>query len=838
NAPLSPFTLVLKLCVHHHAFDKDGSIQMMMRPIMEAGAIICQHTSSKPHGLLIRSLRMIEPIEGSDIVYRFLDNCFIRLSRRTAHYYEYIDEFYRAKHNAISNTSLNKLGLLPLIIMEQWPLFLGSATSSGFKTVTRWLILYCHLLVQKSGDSLLLQHILAQIKETTKDKDSQKLLKQAIKEIGTGSKIIELPDEELPSSTVMTAPTPDQVQAQPEVRQQVEFPEPLAEDENHPGLNKWRRMDVEEAVTTGAIGQLMLCFSSKHEEIRKQAMLGMQAFMSNLKLAQYSEKQQIYLLSGEFTETAQGLESGLPLPHFASVMAAKALLVLTNPLHPMYSKVNRFLTEGPVWMVDKLPLYWIHRIMYNTPTIDESHYKEVEWLLEIMADGLRTAATSNVGLPVTDERINQWSDGTIETALDVCVMATTAYTLIPPAVEKFSRVEFNNYKGTPPPTTKLLLMIPEIEDPLLIGAPREGPATVRDTNQDVPEDIVLGPPKTAFASASGARNSNRAFDSPSRTSFGVQPDDGKGDRHSLRERSSRQGQKVDVDGERLQESRNGNTRFRRGTNDHDPWYGRQERSLGTDENERGTHKGAIREQEKDRDNNRDTKNSRAHDTHRRDARETNGDTRRNGSARRHESAWHREGKETDNSEGRRNATRPRDWRDKEMGDTRVAEREWLPNVKSERDPEWMDELEVQEKKQTHTQEDFERWKERMKAGNIPSQEFDNATPQQGSDHQRNVSGISINEGKSKAETPLVVDQTFDGFFGLWNEPAKKAVTDIQELQAKDTRQSKAPKASKFTNFFGAPTPALARADPEEADELSTPDALKSSSSEDKEGRET
>lgn len=110
---------------------------------------------------------------------------------------------------------------------------------------------------------------------------------------------------------------------------------------------------------------------------------------------QYSEKQQIYLLSGEFSETAQGLKTGLPLPYFASVMAAKALLVLTNPLHPMYSKVNKFLTEGPVWMVDKLPLYWIHRIMYNAPTTDEFHYEQIEWLLEIIADGLRTAAVSD-----------------------------------------------------------------------------------------------------------------------------------------------------------------------------------------------------------------------------------------------------------------------------------------------------------------------------------------------------------------------------------------------------------------------------------------------------------
>ncbi|KAL9615007.1 MAG: hypothetical protein Q9167_000539 [Letrouitia subvulpina] len=496
NAPLSPFTLILKLCVECHDFDEDGSIQMMMRSIMEAEAIICQHTNSKLYNLLIRSLRMIEPIEGSNIVYGFLDNCFIRLSRRAVHYYEYVNEPHRIERNAISSKSLNKLGLLPLIIMEQWPLYLSSAISSKIKTVTRWLTLYFQELAQMSGENLFLQHILVQIRETTKDKAGQKLLKQAITKLVTENQIDEPLDKEPPSSTVNIAPTIDQVEAQPEVRQQIEFSGPPEEDENHPGLNKWRQMEVEEAITTGAIGQLMLCFSSKYEEIRKQAMLGMQAFMSKLKkFLQYSEKQQIYLLSGEFTETAQALETGLPLPHFASVMAAKALLVLTNPLHPMYSKVNKFLTEGPVWVVDKLPLYWIHRIMYNAPTIDESHYKQVQWLLETMADGLRTAAdlelyrrchvfeplvsllgspflpsrckenvvmvlyrcicvngsstlitrhgimswirslnslntfsddgikviskATNVGLPVTDKRIDQWSDGTFETVLDI-----------------------------------------------------------------------------------------------------------------------------------------------------------------------------------------------------------------------------------------------------------------------------------------------------------------------------------------------------------------------------------------------------------------------------------
>ena len=63
---------------------------------------------------------------------------------------------------------------------------------------------------------------------------------------------------------------------------------------------------------------------------------------------------------------------------------------------------------------------------------------------------------------------------------------------------------------------------------------------------EAPEDIVLGPPKTAFASAAGPRSA-KTFDSPNRGSFA--DDEGKGDRSSFRDRF-REGVKGDRDAQK------------------------------------------------------------------------------------------------------------------------------------------------------------------------------------------------------------------------------------------------------------------------------------------------
>lgn len=101
------------------------------------------------------------------------------------------------------------------------------------------------------------------------------------------------------------------------------------------------------------------------------------------------------MLIGEVIEVAKDLIPNSPLPYFAGSLAARSLLILSEPLHFMYAKINKFLNKAPCWVVNKLPSYWVDRILLHPPADDNAHYGEVEWLLELLMDGLRTPDVSH-----------------------------------------------------------------------------------------------------------------------------------------------------------------------------------------------------------------------------------------------------------------------------------------------------------------------------------------------------------------------------------------------------------------------------------------------------------
>ena len=110
--------------------------------------------------------------------------------------------------------------------------------------------------------------------------------------------------------------------------------------------------------------------------------------------SEYSERQQTYVLGGEIVDTAEKVIAGGPLPYYAGILAANFFLVLDDPLHFMYEKVNKFLNRGPAWDLTKLPSYWVDKVLMNPPTDDDRHHQEAEWLLDGLIDGLRTSAVS------------------------------------------------------------------------------------------------------------------------------------------------------------------------------------------------------------------------------------------------------------------------------------------------------------------------------------------------------------------------------------------------------------------------------------------------------------
>lgn len=145
----------------------------------------------------------------------------------------------------------------------------------------------------------------------------------------------------------------------------------------------------------------------------------------------------------------------------------------------------------------------------------------------------------------------------------------------------------------------------------------------------------------------------------------------------------------------------------------------------------------------------------------------------------------------------------------------------------------MDALEPEDKKQRHTEDDLKAFMESMKTANGVTQDPPVSQVEQQGNHEQTVSATST--AKSKVDTPLVVDSSFDGFFGLWKEPKNDREAPILATNGAEAAvipAGRPAKPSKFTGFFNPkPEPEPVKEQP--ALPLFAPS--KDSSSEDKEG---
>ena len=134
-----------------------------------------------------------------------------------------------------------------------------------------------------------------------------------------------------------------------------------------------------------------------------------------IKASTYVEWEQIFVLLGSFVETIREIVPARAVPFSVGIFTSRALLVLTNPLHFLYGKINRFLNKGPPWSTARLPSYWMERVLLHQPEDDDAHEKEVEWVLETMSDGLRTTEVRvgsewSCDVPCSDYRLSGYGD--------------------------------------------------------------------------------------------------------------------------------------------------------------------------------------------------------------------------------------------------------------------------------------------------------------------------------------------------------------------------------------------------------------------------------------------
>ncbi|KAI9789430.1 MAG: hypothetical protein M1835_001673, partial [Candelina submexicana] len=393
----SPFTTVLKLSVYASDTVPLEQIKVLLQSVVEENGILQQQTQISALDALVSSLRTPEGKATSRYVFGFLDNAVLRLVRKPI---KYIDDLTSLEESAPSSTSKCNSGPISLLLMtliEQWP-FIVKVGNEGAQDVALWLATYlgCSAHIGESIEKL--QIVRDALISAAVDEYHVSVLSQALQRSETANSPSASNNQMEEERSGVDSGKAERHAAGHESVDDLDeiFAAIPGEDKNHSGLSTWARKDVQDAVEDGDVGNLIACLCSEHLDIRKQGLTNLKKLLIKVEASSYSEKQQIYLLLGELVDTTEEHSLTQPLQSFVGVFATRALLVLKDPLHPLYGKLNKFLNKGPSWNIEKIPSYWVDKILVHPPDHDDAHYKEIEWLLDTFTDGLRTARDMEV----------------------------------------------------------------------------------------------------------------------------------------------------------------------------------------------------------------------------------------------------------------------------------------------------------------------------------------------------------------------------------------------------------------------------------------------------------
>lgn len=319
-----------------------------------------------------------------------------------------------------------------------------------------------------------------------------------------------------------------------------------------------------------------------------------------------------------------------------------------------------------------------------------------------------------------------------------------------------------------------------------------------------PDDIVLGPPRTSFASASSRsrpgeneRNEKIPRDADARDRF-----------NTFRNRTG------EPDSNDRFRDRRTNNYQRRGDADQDSdgWSTVKPRgkSFGQEGAEifRKGRMGGDDRYSKDSDNARE-RPSRNFDRHSRDKdAEEDDNPRRNGMNRGKTEPWFNKEsahEPTERPSQRERIDRAKSWRDRNTDDRpeetrpsrgheKTFERRWDREQRVEREPEWLDEP-LEPKAQGHTEEDFKKFMESMKAGRGgPKAEEKPPLTSNASASDTGFFGIKS----------APVEAGPDKFFAAFGTTAGLDVGSSSTAEVnKEPAMPKAAKPSRFTSFFSA-----------------------------------
>ncbi|RDW69720.1 putative ribosome biogenesis protein urb1 protein [Coleophoma cylindrospora] len=383
---LSPFMAMLKLSAYAPEEMPLQKLRSVLGSVVAENQILQTRTQVSALDCLTATLRSTRELPTNDSVNQFLDSCVTRCAS-TPIKYIYALEKIQAEESRAQEESITSL--LTMVFLEQWPFLVKTAEEIVLKDVADFLARYLALSVKLGEDKKVIKAVGNKLAEETPEGSSSR------KVIGRYRKLVD--DLILPTtySEGNTEVLNTKVDVDDSENDKLEIMSSMLEgsetpSEDHSALVKWTNKEVEEVFEGGYAAALVMLLSSTHLSVRKEAATNISKLASKTKESTYEGKEQMWLLLCEVVETARKVIDDAPLTTILSSFASHAISVLADPLHCLYPKVNKFLSQGPIWELQKPPLMF--KILDDAPSLDDAHYTEIDWLLTYMLAGLRNKA--------------------------------------------------------------------------------------------------------------------------------------------------------------------------------------------------------------------------------------------------------------------------------------------------------------------------------------------------------------------------------------------------------------------------------------------------------------
>ncbi|KAL2070409.1 hypothetical protein VTL71DRAFT_13435 [Oculimacula yallundae] len=378
---VSPFMAMLKLSADAPSDLPLLKLRSVLSSVVEENQILQSQTTISALDTFILALKSVPDSGYPSAVYDFLDDCISRCASKPIKYVFALEEV-----SAKSKDQNARISLLSLAIVEQWPFLIKSINEAELEGVARFVARHFAASIKIKEDEDVLKLLLQKIaSETPKESIARETIDRSLDMVDdvvvakTSDEHVEIKDDSENQGS-------KEAEKAGVLAKMSEIPADPVED--HKSLTKWTTKDVDEVIDGGHAAALVMLLSSDHLGVRKEAATNISKFAAKLKESSLEEKDQIWLLLCEVVETAKKTIDQGPIATAISAFASHAIAVLNDPLHALYPKINKFLSQGPTWDLDKIPL--MHKILDQQPSHDDGHSAEVSWLLSCMLVGLRT----------------------------------------------------------------------------------------------------------------------------------------------------------------------------------------------------------------------------------------------------------------------------------------------------------------------------------------------------------------------------------------------------------------------------------------------------------------